>query len=154
MGNKTLESKTDILPEDRYKIISYRGNLIPPYLYNVVKGPFLTTLRNYNDWFKLIDKDCYFNTYGKYVDSLINKEDSIIRFAQIYDENLKEDIVLGWCLYSPEYVHYIWIKEEVRKQGIAMSLMPHQFKFFSHMTTKGAPIWNKKYPGKRFNPFV
>jgi hypothetical protein len=149
VGNQELDSGSAKLEENFFEIISYRGEYLPQNLLNVVVAPFLDSLRGNNDWFQFIDKTVYYDVYKKFVKALISKEDSFIRIARLSDET-----VIGWCLFGKDAVHYIWVKDEVRKQGVGMALMPNQnFKYFSHMTRCGAQVWAKKYPSKKFNPF-
>ena len=72
----------------------------------------------------------------------------MIRLAMLDDET-----ILGWSLYEYKTLHYIWVKQEVRRQGIAKALMPKDIEFFSHITNKGLSIWSSKYKELRFNPF-
>ena len=144
-----MVSKGDESSPASYEVIAYKALNIPSGFENVVKAPFLNSLRYGNDLFKLIDQESYYTAYGKYIDSLLKRPKAIVRFAVLDDLT-----VLGWSLTEVDIVHYVWVKKEVRRQGIAKALVPFEFKFFSHITNKGLSIWNAKCPQARFNPFA
>lgn len=109
----------------------------------------MNSLRYGNDLFKLMDKDSYYEAYSRYIDSILHKPTSTIRIAALDDET-----VLGWSLSEDKIVHYVWVKKEVRRQGIARSLLPKEFDTITHITNVGMNIWVNKFPQVRFNPFA
>lgn len=34
-----------------------------------------------------------------------------------------DDTVLGWCCWEPRYLHYVWVKPEFRREGLAKILL-------------------------------
>lgn len=116
---------------------------------NLVLAPFLNSLRYGNDLFKLIDKDAYYASYTKYIETLLQRPDCLIKFAMLSD-----DTVLGWCLFQDKTVHYVWVKEHQRRQGIAGSLVPKNFEVITHITNKAINIWVNKFPEVRFDPWA
>lgn len=136
------------LSEKSYKIINHPGSQLPSEFTNLILSPFLYSLRDHNDWFKLIEKDTYYDAYKPYVRLLMNRTNSMIRLAILSDKT-----VLGWCLSELDTLHFIWVKKEVRRQGIGKALLPKNIKKFSHITTFGLSIW-PKLPGVKFDPFV
>jgi len=109
----------------------------------------LNSLRYGNDLFKLIDQDAYYKNYGNYISALLARPEMKVKLAVLND-----DTVLGWSLYMNKTVHYVWVKSEVRRQGIGKSLLPNEFDTISHITNKGINIWINKYPKVRFDPFA
>jgi GNAT superfamily N-acetyltransferase len=149
VGDKELEFETNDLEKvAHYKLVKYPANQLPGEYRNLVIAPFKTTLRYGNDLFKLIDKEAYFEKYSKYIDILLQRPDSIITLAVL------DDVILGWCLYERTIVHYIWVKKEVRRQGIGQALLPKYFGIISHITNIGLKLWANYYPLVRFDPFV
>lgn len=148
MGNKILEPTSDESQES-YKIITYPGNQLPQDMRSLIIAPFLNSLRYGNDLFKLIDKNSYYSVYPKYIEALLRRDNSIIKTAALDDET-----ILGWSLIENKTLHYIWVKKEVRRQGIGQSLLPKEFDVISHITNKGMNIWVSKYPKVRFDPFI
>lgn len=149
MGNQTLESKADELEETSYKIISYPAIQLPSEYRNLIIGPFLNSLRYGNDLFKLIDKESYYLNYARYVEHLLQRPKAIVKLSVLSD-----DTTLGWSLVEDKTVHYVWVKKELRRQGIAKSLLPKEFTTISHITNKGINIWINKFPHVRFDPFA
>lgn len=149
MGDKTLEPETNEPEKESYRIIIYPAIKLPEEFRNLIIGPFLNSLRYGNDMFKLIDKESYYNNYGRYVELLLQRPTAMVKLAQLDDET-----VLGWSLIEDQTLHYVWIKKEVRRQGIAKALMPKEFNTISHITNKGMNIWVNKFPLVRFNPFA
>lgn len=151
MGDKKLEPETEKLEEveSSYRIVYHQGSKLPPDYKNLIVAPFLNSLRYGNDLYKLIDKDAYFLNYAKYIEVLLNRPMAIVKLA-----TLKDETVLGWSLVEHKTVHYIWVKREVRRQGIGRSLLPKEFNTISHITHKGINIWVKHFPDVGFNPWA
>lgn len=151
MGSEELEPETEKLEEieSSYRIVYHTGAKLPQEYKNLVVAPFLNSLRYGNDLYKLIDKDAYFLNYSKYIDLLLNRPMTIVKLAV-----LKDDTVLGWSLIEHKTVHYVWIKKEVRRQGICRALLPKEFNVISHITHKAINIWVKHFPEVKFNPFA
>ena len=148
VGSEALEPTSKGIKEERYRLVPYKGIEIPPDFKNLVIAPFLNSLRYGNDLFKLIDKDAYYFSYGKYIELLLQRPNTQVKFAILDD-----DTILGWCISEDKTLHYVWVKKEVRRQGIAQALMP-KFDVISHITNRGINIWVNHYPQVRFNPFA
>lgn len=150
LGDTKLEPKTDVSQEvENYKIVLYSGPKLPPEFKNLIIAPFLNTLRYGNDLFKLIDKDAYYSTYSKYIEHLLDRPTTTIYMAVLDDET-----VLGWSMVGYKAVYYVWVKKEVRRNGIGRSLLPKEFDTITHITNTGINIWVSKFPEVRFNPFI
>lgn len=149
MGSEDLEPFTNEPEENFYTIVKYDSNNLPKDLKNLVLAPFLNTLRYGNDLFKLIDKNAYYDNYARYIHILLARPNSKITIA-----TLSDDTAIGWCLWENKTVHYVWVKSEVRRQGIANAILPKDFDTISHITNKGINIWVSKFPNVRFNPFA
>lgn len=147
MGSEVLESKTNA-PQEVYRVITYKAQELPPEFKNLIIAPFLNSLRYGNDLFKLIDKNSYYLHYGKYVECLLSRPSCDIQMAILADNT-----VLGWSIFDNRSVHYVWVKKEVRRQGIAKSLLPKDFDTISHITNTGINIWVNKFPNVGFNPW-
>lgn len=148
VGHQEMESGSNE-SQERYRLDLYPGSQIPSDFRNLIIAPFLNSLRYGNDLFKLIDKDAYYFSYGRYIELLLQRPSTQVKFAILDDET-----VLGWCLTEGKILHYVWVKKEVRRQGIARALMPKSFDTISHITNKGIHIWVNHYPGAKFDPFI
>jgi len=135
--------------ESSYGIIFYQAQNLPNEFKNLIIAPFLNSLRYGNDLFKLVDKRSYYSNYGQYIELLLKRPDSRVCIAILSDKT-----VLGWSLVQKNVVHYVWVKKEVRRQGIGRSLLPKEFDTISHITNKGLNIWVNKFPNVRFDPWA
>lgn len=152
MGIKVLDITTNEFEtevESNYRIVVYLASQLPKDFKNLIMGPFLNSLRYGNDLFKLIDKDSYYSSYAKYIELLLQRPNTRLKIAVLSDET-----VLGWCMFENTVVHYIWVKEHQRRQGIARSLLPREFDTITHITNKGINIWVNKFPEVRFDPWA
>jgi hypothetical protein len=151
MGSEELEPETKKLAEveSSYRIVYHQGSKLPIEYRNLIVAPFLNSLRYGNDLYKLIDKDAYFNNYSRYIEGLLLRPMAIVKLAM-----LKDETVLGWSLVEHKTVHYVWVKKEVRLQGICRALLPKEFNTISHITHKGINIWVKHFPDVGFNPWA
>lgn len=150
MGSKELEQQA-IEPESSYSIIAYNSQALPHEFLNLIKAPFLNSLRYGNELFKIIDKQSYFNNYSRFIDSILQRPKVIIRLSMLNDLT-----VLGWAMYELNILHYVWVKKEVRHQGIAKAMTENlEFTYFTHITNKGLSIWAKShYQHLKFDPFL
>jgi GNAT superfamily N-acetyltransferase len=148
MGNKILEPTTNE-SQERYRLILYPGSQLPQEYINLIKGPFKTSLRYGNDLYKLIDSDAYYKAYDKYIDLLLQRP-----LTQVKVAILNDDTIIGWRISENKTLHYLWVKKEVRRQGIGKELMPTEFDTITHITNKGINIWVNHYPNVKFNPFA
>lgn len=153
MGDTQLESEANELEEieDKYKIL-----IVPAIeFYNdperqpIILANFLRRQRYGNSYFKLIHKDHYFTIYERFIKLLLQRPDSMIRYAV-----LKNGTILGWCLYEKKTVHFVWVKKEACRKGIGSALLPKEFDSFSHITNKILSSWNSRFPNARFTPFI
>lgn len=148
MGSKNLGPKTDEV-ENSYKIVVYKVLDLPQEFHNLIIAPFLNSLRYGNDLFKLIDKEAYYSSYSKYIQLLLQRPNAQVKLAMLSDRT-----VIGWSMIEGKTVHYVWVKKEIRRQGIGLSLLPKEFDTITHITNKGIGIWVSKFKDVRFNPFA
>lgn len=147
-GSVRSESKKE---ENSYKIVTYKGHLLDPKFNNMIYAKWLRSLRRGNDYFKLIYADDYFQTYYRYIKSVLERPTTEVRLAVLTDDS---EISLGFCVYQPNTLHYIEVGNGFRKQGIARSLVPFSPEVITHLTKTGMIIWNKHMPHAKFNPFI
>jgi hypothetical protein len=137
--------------EAYYKIIEFKASELPaPYL-PMIYSKFLRELRDNNELFKIIDKDSYFKNYHRYIETLLLRPLARIKLAVLSDDI---DIVLGWALIEPRTVHFVYVNKDVRRIGIARSLLSEEFDIFSHVTNISLELWPSKFPKAVFNPFI
>jgi len=123
-----------------YTIIQIPAAQIPPQYANLIRSKFLRTLKFGNFFFRQIDSRTYFENYQRYIMILIQRPNSKIKLAVLTDE---PDTVLGWCLIEDKTLHYVWVDNLQRKQGIAKALCEGGFDKVTHMTHTGFNIFKK-----------
>lgn len=114
-----------------------------------ILATWLRGLRFGNDWFLTIDPKAYFKSYHDVIANIINKSHTTIKIAC-----LKEDpnVILGYCVYNNNAIHWVFVKKAWRSIGIAKNLVPENIKTVTHITDVGKSITIKK--GYTFNPFA
>lgn len=117
----------------------------------MILAKWLRTLKYGNDFFKLIESDGYFESYQKFIKSLLARPQCIVRLAVLSDV---PDVCLGFSVSEPGILHYLWVHRDNRKMGIGRALMQFPFKYITHLTTHGMRMWTKNFHNVKFNPFL
>lgn len=130
--------------------LSGGSTAMDPYK-SMIYSDFMNSLRYGNDWYALIDPECYFSVYRKMIDHLLSKPAVKVNLAVLSDD---VDTCLGWSMFEPNILHYIYVKADFRDQGIASSLAPKGFSSVSHLTKVGQSIRRTHFPDAVFNPFL
>ncbi len=135
-----------------YKIIHVHGNdpILEPYLGFII-GNWMTTLKDTNQWFELIDPDKYFTAYKQFIKAILKKPGTEVKCAILAEDT---DIVIGFSVFEGSQLHYVFVKPEVRNKGIATILVPKRIDVITHLTVPGVVIWKTKLPKAIFNPFI
>lgn len=118
---------------------------------NYVFATFLKGLYHGNEWYRQMDKETYFTESRKWLSMLI-VEGAQIKIACLLDE---PDTFVGYSILSPNFqtVHWVHVKKDWRKLGVARMLLPAYPAFYSHYTELGKSL-AFKIEGIRFNPFA
>ncbi len=154
METRPALNQTPTIQEETptYSIISYPAAHLPHEYRNVILARWLRSLRNLNDYFKLIDKEAYFNVYEKFIKMILDRPTVLIKLAVLTKDR---DVVLGWSVLEGTALHYVHVQEDSRKKfGICSNLIPKDIKYFTHITKHWLSIWNNKYKSAKFNPFI
>lgn len=135
-----------------YRVITLSGSdpALSPYR-SMLYSDFLKSLRYGNDWFKEIDSKTFFTVYRGFIDAILNRVDTVVKLAVLSDDL---DNCLGWSLYEGPKLHYVFVKKDYRKKGIANALLWKEFSQITHLTKTGKAIWHTKHPSVRFDPFT
>lgn len=112
-------------------------------------GPFIysTWLRGLyygNDWFRKIDKTSFFDKYRIVVNNLLTR--STVRVACLEDD---QDVIVAYVVYSGNCLHWVYVKKDWRKLGIATALIPDSIEVVTHLTKRAAK--NNPY---KFDPLI
>src|SRR6185312_6623205 len=149
MEDTTLAEKTND-KQSSYSLIVFSGQGLPAQYHNLILSKWLRSLKFGNDYFRLIDNDAYFKTYGLFIKSILARLNCVVKLSVLSDDH---DIVLGFCVYEGSAVHYVHVHKDYRRIGVGSALLPKEFLYITHLTKQALQIWNK-YPDVKFNPFI
>ena len=150
MGNKNLDSQANE-SEESYKIVTFKGIDVPAQYHNLIYKTFLTSLKDGSKAYKDINKERFFLFYPMVLKYMFSQPEVYVNMAIAKDDN---DFVYGWCVHEKKEVHYIWIKGDVRHNGIGQSLLPKEFDTVTFKTRSVTPILEKYYPEVRIVRYV
>ena len=134
-----------------YEIHLYAGKDVPKRYINLIRSRWMRSYKHDNDFMKLADPEGYYFSYSGYIESILNRPRTDVRFAVLSDD---DDVVLGFSVTEANILHYVHVPKAYRKNGIAKMLLPDKIDWFSHLTKIGIKLWATKVPHAKFNPFV
>jgi hypothetical protein len=134
--------------EGLYKVRDYHHGTDKAF----VMATFLRGLYYGESWFSLIPKNIFMDNYQKIAEKLISSDRVIIKIACLEDD---EEIILGYSIMSADYqtLHWVFVKQVWRKQGIARALTPRHPITVTHLSDLGRKLLPEKFKGTIFNPF-
>lgn len=118
-------------------VISYPGKDFPTAYQALVFSKWLRSLRFGNPLFAKVSGNDYYQNYHKYIQNLLNKPDTIVRFAVLNDN---KDIVLGFSCSREDVLDYVHVHKDHRKQGLAKLLVPSNITTITHITKDALSI--------------
>lgn len=102
-----------------------------------------------HDFYGSIAKSVFFKEYQQILSSLLDKKLVKVDVACLSED---ETCILGYAVYEPlQALHYVFVKEAWRRQGLAKRLVPEGPLDVTHLTKLGDRIRRKE--GLLFNPF-
>lgn len=118
---------------------------------NFVMASFLNGLYYGDSWFSEIPKDIFMDNYKKVIQFLVDSPTVAIKIACLPED---PNVIIGYSLLSSDYmtIHWVYVKKNWRKKGIAKSLLPSNSDTVTHLSELGR-ILMKKYKNMIFNPF-
>lgn len=138
-----MNSKIDNL----YEVRDYRESDLA-----FVKSTFLRGLYYGDSWFSLIPKNIFMQNYKLLAEKLINSPLVVIKVACLQEDH---DVILGYSMLSSDFqtIHWVFVKQAWRRQGIAKRLLPQFPTSVSHLSELGKTLLNK-FQNTIFNPFI
>lgn len=100
------------------------------------------------DYFSSIPQDVFMSGFHAYLDTLFARPVVIVIAALQSDP----DVILGFSCYEPGVLHFVFVKPQWRKIGIATQLVPDGITTVTGFTRVGDIIRRKK--GLVFNPWA
>lgn len=119
---------------------------------NFILATFLRGIYYGDSWFSQIPKQVFMDNYKKVAEILVNdRERTTIKVACLQDD---PDVIIGYSILSADYstIHFVYVKNVWRKQGIGRSLLPQYPSQVTHLTALGKELLSK-FKGCIFNPF-
>ncbi len=105
----------------------------------------------------LIGKGCrnsiFFPEYNKVIDYILDQDDTQVLVAHLPAE---PNVILGYFVCQPSVIHYVYVKEAFRKEGIAKSLFQAsggQGVYYTHRTKALVPLV-LSIEALNYNPFL
>ncbi len=139
--------------ESSYVVREFRGTDPAFDQYRaLVLATWLRGLKHGSDFFSMVDSKTFFQVYSRTVLLLLRRPDCKIRIAVLSSD---PDVAVGWSAFEAGVLHFVYVRPQGRRQGIARSLLPPLAKIevVSHMTKTGKSLWKKKLEHAKFNPF-
>lgn len=100
------------------------------------------------DYIGSINQDDFMKSYHKYLESLLTRNDLFIYVACLHSD---PDVILGFSVFQPEVLHWVFVKKDWRRIGLCNDLVPKNIKTVTGFTRVGEVI--RKHKNLTFNPF-
>lgn len=149
VGNSPVDAGANDI-QASYQILLIPGNQLPKTYESFLYSNWLKSLKYGNEYFKLCEPSSYFGSYKRFIASLLGRPGSVLRFATLSDDR---DVLLGFSLWEPATLHYVFVKYDYRNQGVGRSLTPKGITRITHLTKSGIGYWKGQLPDAVFNPF-
>ena len=101
-----------------------------------------------DSWFSHTEKNSFMKNYHKLIESLLSQDGIQVKIACLKEDS---DVILGYSMYKNNTLHYVFVKKDWRKAGIARALVPNHISTTTHATKVGLSILKKK--NLIFDPF-
>lgn len=101
---------------------------------------------------KITTKRVFFQEFPQVIDRILSTSK-----VQIMCLSEEPKIIVGYIIFQPQLIHYIFVKEPFRRNGIAKTLKSHALGLndsftYTHITHHVKKLLTK-YPDALFNPF-
>lgn len=148
-GMEPREAKSQ-MAHDSYKVIAFTGPSLPKEYQNMVFSKWMRRLRQGNEYFKLVDSECFYSAYHRYIAHLLSRPLCVVRIAALTED---PDVALGFSVSEQKTLHFVITFNDYRRMGIGRSLVPFEVETITHLTKMGMMLWSQKLPKAIFNPF-
>lgn len=98
-----------------------------------------------NPYYRQIDKDTFMLHYQEVLKSLLIRCTTKIACLQS-----DEDVIIGYSVYEPGVLHWVFVKDVWRKIGVAKDMIPVDINIYTHTTKIGQAIAPKTW---KLNPW-
>jgi len=119
---------------------------------NFIYDSFLKSMKNDSSLGRLCTAHVFFKEFPAIIDRILSDSETLVASADEDDET-----IIGYIIFEPNVVHYLFVKEAFRNLGIAKELIGQalagKMEFTYTSRTHHIREIIKKYPGITFNPF-
>jgi GNAT superfamily N-acetyltransferase len=122
---------------------------------SLIYSTFLRGNRHGCDYNKEVDSDAFYAAFTARLDTILSDKQNTVYVACLEED---QEIVLGWAIVGKEAIHWIYVKEPWRCQGIAKGLVGHimatpgRIAIYTHTTKPGRALALKHK--LKFNPYL
>jgi len=95
-----------------------------------------------------ITEDAFFKMYRSVIKKVLKREDVSCLMACIIEQ---PDVVVGFSVFEPGVLHWVYVKQAWRGFGIAKELVPDGVHSVTHLTKQAAEHKPKEWV---FNPYL
>jgi GNAT superfamily N-acetyltransferase len=121
---------------------------------NFIVNSWLHGFKQGCEYFRLIDKEAYFDYYGKVINLVLERPNVDIKLICLAED---PEIILGYSIAELRpammILHWIYVKPDWRNNDLGTMLAPERINVVTHLTKIGRAIL-KKHPEIKFNPFI
>lgn len=105
-----------------------------------------------NDFYRMIDPKAFYENYGEFLKRKLAKPGVLVLIACLKET---PDVIIGYSVTEKikglNVVHWVYVKKDWRRIGIAKEILPSQIHIATSMTKLAKQI---KPKGLVFNPFI
>jgi hypothetical protein len=98
-----------------------------------------------NTWYQNIEPNVFYARYRRILDYLVKK--SHTRCAVLKED---PDVVIGYSVIEKDKLHWIFVKSDWRRYGLAKMLLSPDIKYVTHLTKLGKHLKPREWI---FDPF-
>ena len=102
-----------------------------------------------NSMFKQIDSQAYYETYKKFIESIIMRPNVVVKVVCLTDD---PSIILAYSVFNSECLYWSYTKSAWRKKGLQKQIIPDTINCVASLTKVGEAIIKAK--GLKFNPWA
>lgn len=110
---------------------------------------FLNSLYYGGSIYSNSEKQDFMKFYHPVAEFLVDKRSGNIKVACLKED---KDVIVGYCLFTPKAIHWVYVKPGWRRMGIAKALAPEDVVAFTHFSKDGLVISEKK--GWTYHPLL
>jgi len=116
---------------------------------NFIFASWLRGLYYGDSWLSEVPKAIFMAHYHKVIDFILAKPATIVKIACLQED---PSVILGYAVMSDVAIHWVFVKKNWRKIGIAKDLTPSNLTTATHSTKVGMSIMKRK--NWVYNPFA